>query len=95
MRGLSEDCAREGYMRLWTLVAGNKMSVEPKKEMKARLNRSPDLADALVTGIEGARRLGFIIGKDSGARNSRGATWLAKVRGDYEKQVREGQLSYN
>jgi hypothetical protein len=31
--------------------------------MKERTNQSPDLADALVTAIEGARRLGFQISK--------------------------------
>jgi hypothetical protein len=95
LRALSEDTAREGYMRLWKLVAGNKMSVEPKKEMKVRLNRSPDLADALVVGIEGARRLGFVIGKDMGARNSRGASWLQKLKQDYRAEVAKNNLSYN
>lgn len=95
LRELPEDTAKDGYSRLWTLVAGNKMSIEPKKEMKLRVGRSPDLYDCFSVAVEGARRLGLTIGKDSGTRNSRGAAWLAKVRGDYEKQVREGQLSYN
>lgn len=95
LRDLPEDVAKEGYMRLWRLVAGNKMSVETKKDMKLRLGRSPDRADALVTGIEGARRLGFVIGGiGGGAKNSRGATWLGQVRQAYRDEVAKGELSY-
>lgn len=38
---------------------GSKVSVETKKEMKARLKHSPDLADSLVMAIEVARRSGL------------------------------------
>jgi hypothetical protein len=61
MRGLPQDVAREGCMREFRQVAGNKIEVEPKEETKLRLGRSPDLFDAVVTGIEGARRRGFQI----------------------------------
>lgn len=63
VRGLTEDIVKEASLRLYRIVKGNKMEVEPKKEMKVRLGRSPDSTDALVTGLEGARRLGFPLGK--------------------------------
>lgn len=61
MRGLPRDVAREGCMRAFTMVAGNKIEVERKELTKERLGQSPDLFDALVTGIEGARQRGFQI----------------------------------
>lgn len=61
VRGLPKDVAKEGCMREYKLVAGNKIEVEPKDDMKERLGRSPDYFDAFVTGVEGARRLGFKI----------------------------------
>ena len=45
------------------LVRGDKIEVEPKSEMKKRMNRSPDLADWLAISVEGARRLGFQINR--------------------------------
>lgn len=95
IRDLPEDTARDGYLRLWSLVAGNKMSVEPKKDMKKRVNRSPDLYDTFAVGVEGARRLGFVIGEDSVTKNSRGASWLSGVKNDYRKQMKETELTYS
>lgn len=63
IRGLTEDIVREASLRLYRIIKGNRMELEPKKEMKARLGRSPDSTDALVVGLEGARRLGFPLGK--------------------------------
>lgn len=60
-RGMTEEVMREGIMREWGHVAGNKIEVEPKDKMKLKLGRSPDLFDALVAGVEGARRRGFLI----------------------------------
>jgi hypothetical protein len=94
MRDLPQDTARDGFQRLWTLVAGNKMSVESKKDMKKRLNRSPDLYDMFAVAVEAARRLGFVIGQGLGARNSRGAAWLGALGRDYREQVKAKELSY-
>jgi hypothetical protein len=48
-------------MREWGIVGANKIEVEPKDKMKVKTGRSPDLFDALVSGVEMARRLGFTI----------------------------------
>lgn len=96
LRGLFEEIAKEGYLRLWFLTKGNKVDVEPKDEMKLRLGRSPDLADMLVVGLEGARRLGFRLGQLDGIaqRNTdnrqRRSSWLSRLRKDYE-EARKGQ----
>lgn len=60
-RGMTEDVMMEGCAREWKTVAGNKIEVETKAEMKEKTGRSPDLFDALVAGVEGARQKGFII----------------------------------
>lgn len=61
VRGLTEEVVSEGCAREWMMVAGNKIEVEPKADMKLKTGRSPDLFDCLVIGLEGARRKGFVI----------------------------------
>ena len=61
MRNLAQNTAEEGQLRLFKIVAGNKVEVESKDDMKERIKKSPDLFDGLAIGIEGARRLGFQI----------------------------------
>lgn len=60
-RGMTDEVILEGSSREWKMVGENKIEVESKKEMKLKTGRSPDLFDALVAGVEGARRLGFSI----------------------------------
>ena len=68
-RGLQEDVMTEGCARIYYMVAGNKIEVEPKhdpkrkEDLKRRLGKSPDLFDYTVIGVEGARQLGFQIGR--------------------------------
>ena len=58
-----KEVAAEGYKRMWRMTKGNRIEVESKVEMKERTKQSPDLFDALVTAVEGARRRGFEIKK--------------------------------
>lgn len=60
-RGLTDDVIMEFSQREWGMVGKNKIQVEPKADMKKKTGRSPDLADSVAVGIEGARRLGFVI----------------------------------
>jgi len=80
LRELPEEVMAEGCARIYEMVAGNKIQVEPKsdpkkkEDLKRRLGKSPDLFDTLAIGIEGARQRGFLIarlgdavaGQDSG-----------------------------
>lgn len=63
MRNLPTEVMDEFCRRIWRMVLGNKIEVEPKSEMKERTGESPDLADFLCTAVEGARRLGFSISR--------------------------------
>lgn len=63
LRGLPEEVLRDGCLREWKVVAGDKIEVEPKEDTKKRMGKSPDLFDWLVTIVEMARRRGFQITK--------------------------------
>lgn len=63
VRGMTEDLCSEGSAREWKEVAGSKIEIETKEDMRDRVGYSPDLFDWLVTAFEGARRLGFQISK--------------------------------
>jgi len=94
LRGLTEAIAKEASLRLYSIVKGNKMEAEPKKEMKKRLGRSPDTTDALVVGLEGARRLGFPLGKLEGeAQKKRDFKWLWKLKDTREEKWKKLQLT--
>lgn len=90
-RQLSEEVAKEAYLRLWKLTSGNKMDVEPKKDLKLRLGRSCDLADALVCGIEGARRLGFALG-NLGGEQKRRSVWLRQLNAEFKELQKSTEL---
>lgn len=93
MRALPEDTAKDGYARLWKLVGANKMQVEPKEEMKARINRSPDLYDMFAVAVEGARRLGFVIGNDTSTPKPR-TSWLKEVNKAMKEALKNQELEY-
>lgn len=61
VRNLPRIVANEGQLRLFRVVAGNKVEVEPKDEMKERIKISPDLYDWFAIAVEGARQRGFKI----------------------------------
>lgn len=61
MRELPDDVRKEGCMREYKTVLGNKIEVEKKEDTKQRMGCSPDLFDWLAVAVEGARRLGFKI----------------------------------
>ena len=63
IRGMTEETMEEFCTRAWDLVAGDKICVETKQEMKERIGRSPDLADWAAGIVEMARRKGFQISK--------------------------------
>lgn len=61
IRGLTESVLDELCKRSYSIVAGNKLEVEPKDDMIQRTGASPDFADCAAILMEGARRLGFRI----------------------------------
>lgn len=91
LRGLDMETIKEAEKRTWKLTAGNRIDVEPKKEMKLRLGRSPDYSDAVCVGLEGARRLGFELGKLEGTTKRR-SQWFKQLQRDYDEAVSASSL---
>ena len=60
-RGMTEDVMLEFCAREWGMSKSNKIEVETKDQMKLKTGRSPDLADTIAIGVEGARQMGFTI----------------------------------
>jgi len=98
LRGITMEMIEEGCLRLWSDFAygfKGKLVVEPKKGSKTnpgmteRIGRSPDLWDMLVTGIEGARRMGFQLGRLAPENEKRKRVGVANWLLDSEKRQRE------
>jgi hypothetical protein len=61
--------------------------------MKARGLRSPDYSDCAATALEGARRLGFPLGKAAMAKSRQDDRWLDSLRDDDWKRANEDTLT--
>lgn len=93
-RGMTEDCMLEFCAREWTIVGANKHEVETKDAVKEKTGRSPDLADAIAIGVEGARQRGFQImrlGNDN-RRSMANDQWRRDLRAKAEKYWKSGTL---
>ena len=94
MRGMKEEAILEGSQRKWEIVRGAKYCIETKDDMKERGLRSPDICDAIVCAIEGARRLGFPLGKSPAAKApTHGTPWLDAMREDEWDRMVEEELA--
>lgn len=94
-RGMTEDVLMEFSQREWGMVGKNKIQVEPKADMKLKTGRSPDLADTIAIGVEGARRLGFVIknlGKQVVVKHE---DWLGDARAKMNKMRSNHSLNYS
>lgn len=79
LKGISPDLARELTSRKYSTLSGGKLIVEPKKDMKARMGKSPDLADAALIMLDLCRnRLGAYAGAK--LTKLRSDSWLEKLR---------------
>ena len=94
-RGMTEDVMMEFCAREYGKVAGNKIEVEPKDKMKIKTSRSPDLADAVAVGLEGARRLGFVIRRLTNPNQvQQDDKWKTQLRQRAQDLVKAHTLNY-
>src|ERR1051325_6846315 len=94
-RGMTEDVMMEFCAREYGKVAGKKMEVEPKDKMKIKTSRSPDLADAVAVGLEGARRLGFVIRRLTNPNQvQQDDKWKTQLRQRAQDLVKAHTLNY-
>lgn len=99
MRELPQEFIAEGCARIYEMVGGNKISVEcksdPKKkeDLKRRLGHSPNLADGLCIGLEGACQRGFEIESLANAKKPKDDDdWFAKEAKEYEAVLKSKML---
>lgn len=97
VREMPMDVMDEFCMREWDKhVASDKIELETKELMKARVGRSPDLADWLVIAVEGARRRGFQINKLGGDESpSDKYDWLKTVKNRQSQMRVVHNLNYS
>jgi hypothetical protein len=94
-RGMRDAAMMEFCQREWRMVGANKIEVETKADMKEKIGKSPDIADAIAIGIEGARRLGFRIDMPvSREYKTQTDAWKTKLREKSLSQWSEGRLTY-
>jgi hypothetical protein len=97
-RGMTEDMMAEGCFREWGYTGsgrGSKIEVETKDKMKLKSGRSPDLFDALVCGVEGARRKGFYIKRQHAVANKRvDRNWKNDLKDRVRSHWHANQLNY-
>jgi hypothetical protein len=96
MRELPEDVMAEGCWREYQTVAGDKIEVEPKDDLKERMGKSPDLFDWLAIALEGARQRGFKIkrlGADVPVENS-SWDWFMKQQDRLHEQRQKHALTF-
>lgn len=95
IRNLPFEVAQEGQLRLFKIVAGNKVEVESKKDMKERVKKSPDLYDWFAIGVELARRLGFKIeriGRDAQGASEDDEDWFDTEAKQWNDAIKSGLL---
>lgn len=95
LRGMTESLCKEGCMREWKQVAGNRIEVESKEDTKERMGRSPDEYDWFVTAVEGARRQGFEISKMAKDMLTKKTDWLDKQQQEYKDFMAKRDLAMN
>lgn len=100
LRGLAEDVMAEGCARIYYMVNGNRIEVEPKndpkkkEDLKRRLGKSPDLADVAAIAVEGARQRGFKIGRlgeNVDSKKEETEDWFETEAREYRESI-EGAL---
>ncbi|HUD83432.1 MAG TPA: hypothetical protein VMQ67_08005 [Candidatus Saccharimonadales bacterium] len=99
-RGLLEDVMDEGCGRIYQMVAGNRIEVEPKndpkkkEDLKRRLGKSPDLFDCVAIAVEGARQLGFQIGRlgEGVVSNEKDEDFFESEARQYQEALKKGLL---
>jgi hypothetical protein len=78
LKGIVPDLAKEMTGRKYATTGGGKVTVEPKRDYKLRLGRSPDLADAFFLGLDLARqKLGIHAGSLVGGKLR--STWIQQA----------------
>ncbi|MEO7099090.1 MAG: hypothetical protein ABI162_06990 [Luteolibacter sp.] len=80
LRGICPELGRELTSRLYGFGNGKKILVESKKEMKLRMGRSPDIADAAFIMLDVCRQVLGAMAGGVGSRTDRGVAWRETLK---------------
>jgi hypothetical protein len=95
IKGITEEAIDEAAMREWSMVAGNKIEIESKRDMKSRTGFSPDIFDWVAIIVEGARRRGFKIMKMANVEEDVQNKKFVQELVDRQRKLKEShQLNY-
>jgi len=97
-RNFPRQAAEEFGRRQWNYVSNDRYELEPKDDYKLRYQgESPNHADSLVVGVEGARRLGFAIEAipEDGREREAPDDYLKKELEAYQRERKKRSLSYS
>jgi hypothetical protein len=96
-RKFPREAAEEFGRREWEYVSQDRFQIETKDDYKLRNSgESPNNADSLVIGVEGARRLGFEIRNlRESAASKPDDDWLQREHEKYRKYVKKTELNYS
>ena len=98
LRNFPRQAAEEFGRRQWKYVYNDRYELETKEDYKLRnQGESPNFADSLVIGVEGAARLGFVIEKADHIGESKTDTneYLQKEYNRYRKEKKKMSLRYS
>jgi hypothetical protein len=97
MRNFPKEAAREFSMREYRPTRAGKTELEGKDETRERMGISPDLADGVSFGVEGARQRGFIVGHAGyrviEAQGDEGDYFDTEAK-EYQEAIQSGLLSH-
>lgn len=95
-RELPKSVVKEFSEREWIWAKGNRYELETKEDFKQRCNYSPNKADSAAIGVEGARRLGFVIERTKEARQAFDVNddWLEQELQKFRSAERKRELAY-
>lgn len=99
LRNLPEEAREEFCQREWTMTSrggASRYELESKGDMKERIGRSPDMADSVAIGVEGARRRGFQISKLANEEESSGSNfaWLEQRSQRHHEILKSKELTF-
>lgn len=95
-REFPKSAVKEFSEREWVWARGTRYELETKEDFKKRCGYSPNKADAVAIAVEGARRLGFQIGriKETRQSDSEDRNWLEREADKHRQAMRNMELSY-
>jgi len=95
-REMPKSAVKEFGEREWQYARGDRYELESKEDFKKRCGYSPNKADMISIGVEGARRLGFQIGRmrEVNQGEEQEEHWLEREAKSFRQLMKKKELTY-